>query len=193
MRERTALLVGGVALVALTVLLVLSLLPPDDPSTVATTDDGRSILGTPSPTASPPTGTADATSASAPTNEPNDNDTDEAQSGDAEQDEPEPMPADQRGEVAVLVVNGGGSNGAASVASEALATASFQPGPPQNAVATVDQTLVLHTSGQVPAALAAADALGGSDASVTEASEDDPNWGAFGPDLDVLVVIGPDR
>ena len=187
MRGRGIEIVGGLAVAGVVLLVALSLWPQsEEPTTVVVPSSGDSVLGTqvPSPEASP---TAAETPDATPTDEPEETPTPQPD------DEPadEALPEDARGEVRVLVLNAGAPDGAAGLITGALAEQGFDPADPDNAAAPSDSTRVLYASNQRGAALAVGTIVGADADDVAEANSDDPNWTAFGSDLDVLVVVGP--
>ena len=194
-RVRGVEIVGAVAVIGILALFALTVWPSGLTDTTVVTGDGStSILGTPRPT-------ADSTAASTPeetsgqTTEPTvtpsaTGETDDETSP-AAAEPPAELGADERASVALQVVNGGAETGAAGAATAALAEQSFQPREAVDAVATVESSTVIYRDGQADAARTVADVLELSPEGAQLAPADDPNWTAFGADLDVLVVLGP--
>lgn len=195
-RVRGVEIVGAVAVLGIVALFALTLWPSGTTDTTAGTDDSTtSVLGTPRPTtgatslATPeamPAQTPEPTAAPTVTESETDDDTPPATA-----EPPAELAPDERASVALHVVNGGGQTGAAGTATAALAEQSFQPREAADAVATVETSTVLYRDGQDRAARTVADVLQLSPDEARVATEDDPNWAAFGADLDVLVVLGP--
>ena len=185
MRWRGPEIAGGLAVAGLIVLFALTLWPQSNSSTaVVVTASGDSVLG--QPTASPsPTATAQAEPEESP--EP----TEAATPTEAgEPDRPDLSP-ERRAEIRVQVLNAGAADGAAALATGALVEQGFQPLDPGDAVAESAGTRVLNAPGRRPAALVVGGIVGANAGQVRRADPADPNWEAFGNDLDVLVIIGP--
>ena len=184
MRWRGIEVAGALAVAGVLALLALTFWPESQTaSTVTATTSGQSILAPESAAPSP-------TAAETPTpDEPAEKTPEETQ-------EPqEPRPADispaRRAQIAVQVLNAGAADGAAGLATGALAEQSFEPREPADAVAESTGTVVLHADNRRRAGVTVARIVGVEPGQVVRATADDPNWAAFGGDLDVLVVIGP--
>jgi hypothetical protein len=188
MKIRGVEIAGGLAVFGLVVLLAVALWPQGESATVATSESGDSVFATPT---SEPTPTATPTATQAPTEAPEPTLEPTATPTAAPAPEPTELAPGDRSGVAVQVVNGGGATGAAGAATTRLEEQSFEPRDSANAAAAVNRTEILHRDGQEIAARAVASALDSSDAELRVPAADDPNWAAFGNDLDVLVVLGP--
>ena len=89
------------------------------------------------------------------------------------------------------MVNGGAESGTAAESAATLTDASFSLLDPADAVAVRDSTVVLHGESRRLAGRTVAEVLGVEESAVALGTPDDPNWAAFGGDVDVLVVLGP--
>lgn len=177
MRWRGIDIAGALAVVGVLVLLVVTFWPASEaPDTVVTQSSEGSILGSPTPSPSP---TAEASPQ--PSEEPEEDSS----------PEPKDISPERRAEIDVLVLNAGANDGAAALATGALAEQSFQPRDPEDAVAESPGIRVLHAANRRPAALTVARIVGADTNQVVRAKADDPNWSALGTDLDVLVIVGP--
>ena len=184
MQVRGLQIAGGLALVGVALLVVLSFTyRPSTPETVVSTGD--SVLGA-TPTASPsPTSTAEPTASPTPT--PTPSLTEEPTAS----DEVAIIPEDQRADIAIQVVNGGAVDGAAGEMTQRLRDASFDPRDSENASAGVQETVILYAEGHESEAATANTVIGVDPLNLLQATDEDANWSAAGADLDVLVVLGP--
>ena len=172
--------VGGAALVGIAVLVGIAL-TDDTSAEIITTDTSPFVFGagtttsTITITASTPTTAASPSTPSAP---PATSTT-------------TLIPAEQRGAIAVRVLNGGAPARAAINMSEALRGAGFAPGRAGDAAEAVDATRVIFAPGREAEAATVNSVVTATPENVVPASDDDPNWAAFGGELAVLVVLGP--
>ncbi len=177
MRFRGIDIAGGLAVIGVIVLFALTLWPQSSSVTAVTAPAPDDSILAP-PTATPTTSPApEASPQPSPTETP--------------RQEPKEISAERRAEIRVQVLNAGANNGAAGLATGALAEQGFQPLDPIDAVAESAGTQVLNAPGRRVAALTVGRIVGVGPDQVTRADPQDPNWAAFGADLDVLVVIGP--
>jgi LytR cell envelope-related transcriptional attenuator len=101
------------------------------------------------------------------------------------------VPEGLRGFVALQVVNGGAAPGRASALTAQLTTAGFAPRRPQDAVENVDVTTIYYAPGEELIALSVNSEIGLPPERLVEVPPDEPNWAAYGTDLDVMVILGP--
>lgn len=178
MRWRGPEIAGGLAVAGVILLLALTLWPQSDTGAVVVTVPGDSILGQPTatPTPSPTTeGSAEPSPTPTGAREPN----------------PPNLSPERRAQIRVQVLNAGAADGAAGLTTGALAEQGFQLLDPVDAVAEAPGTQVLHAPDRRRAALVVAGIVGAERGQVSRADPADPNWDAFGADLDVLVILGP--
>lgn len=103
------------------------------------------------------------------------------------------VPVEFRPFIEVQVLNGGAGPGQAGAATATLEDASFAPRFGRNAPVFVGATTVLHAPGKQIEARTVNEFIGAAPENVFEVAVDDPNWAEFGSDLDVMVILGPDR
>jgi hypothetical protein len=189
-------LVGGVALLGVAVLVGIAL--TDDPTPQRITSDtspfvfpastAPSTASTSATSPTTPAATTVSTVATAPT-------TVEAAvvSTAATTAPPLPtlIPPDQRGGLAVRVLNGGARARAATMMSEVLRGAGFAPAGPADAARNVPATRVIFAPGRELEAATVNDVIRARPENVVPGAPDDSNWAAFGDGLAVLVVLGP--
>jgi len=101
------------------------------------------------------------------------------------------VPEELRGFVALQVVNGGALPGRASALTAQLTTAGFAPRRPQDAVENVGVTTIYYAPGEELIALSVNSEIGLPPERLMEVPPDEPNWAAYGTDLDVMVILGP--
>jgi hypothetical protein len=181
-RWRGIEIAGGLALVGVLVLLLVTFLPESQSTTaVVSGSSGDSILGTETttPAASPD-----------PTAPPQETPTPEDEVSETPA-KPVGIPVERRAGIAVQVLNAGAADGAAALTTGALAEQSFDPREPADAVAEAPGTRVLYAQDRRRAALTIGQIAGAERSQVVRAVADDPNWAAYGQDLDVLVIVGP--
>lgn len=180
-RWRGVEIAGALAVAGVLVLLALTFWPESQTSTTVTTStSGQSILSPPLESPAP-----------SATQTPEPTETVEETPEENQSSRPADISPERRAQIAVQVLNAGAEDGAATLATGALAEQSFQPRDPADAVAASQGTLVLHAENRRRAALTVGRIVGAEPGQVVRATADDPNWAAFGGDLDVLVVIGP--
>ena len=95
--------------------------------------------------------------------------------------------------IEVQVLNGGAGPGQAGAATATLEDASFAPRSERDAPVFVEATTVLHAPGKQIEARTVNEFIGAAPENVFEVAVDDPNWAEYGGDLDVMVILGPDR
>ena len=101
------------------------------------------------------------------------------------------IPPEQRGGIAVRVLNGGAPAGAATNMSAVLRNAGFAPTGPADTQMPVGATRVLFAPGRELDGATVNDVVKARPENVVLASSGDPNWAEFGDGLAVLVVLGP--
>jgi len=178
-RWRGIEIAGALAVAGVLVLVVLTFWPESESQdAVVAPASGDSILAPVEETASP---TPEATE------QPSES---RAETSDAsENQEPADIPAERRPQIAVQVLNAGAQDGAAALATGALAEQSFDPREPADAVAESSGTRVLHAENRRRAAFTVGRVVGADQ--IRRVPADDPNWAEYGADLDVLVIVGP--
>lgn len=180
MRWRGIEIAGALAVAGVLVLIVLTFWPESEsPDAVVAPASGDSILSPAEETASPSPSPED-------TAEPTESQEDAQEQAD---DGPADISAERRPAIAVQVLNAGADDGAAGLATGALAEQSFDPREPADAVEESSGTRVLHAENRRRAAFTVGRIVGADQ--IRQAPADDPNWAAFGNDLDVLVIVGP--
>lgn len=195
--------IGGLAAAGVVVLVGLSLAQDTSPETIATAPVATILDPTTSgATTELPTSTTSPSDASEEAEDPeNTADRDEratraasttttSRSSSTTTTTTTLFPPEQRGEIELLVLNGGAGPGRAGVLSDLLRLEGFAPRGERDASVRVDQTFVLHAPGQELAAFTV-DSFVGAD-QVLAASPDDRNWQVFGDGVDVLVILGPE-
>lgn len=161
------------------VLIVLTFWPESEsPQAVVAPASGDSILAPAQESASP----APSPEATAAPSKPAEEQPDEAVDGPAD------ISTERRPTIAVQVLNAGADDGAAGLATGALAEQSFDPREPADAVEESSGTQVLHAENRRRAAFTVGRIVGADQ--IRRAPANDPNWAAFGSDLDVLVILG---
>jgi len=101
------------------------------------------------------------------------------------------VPDELRGFVEIQVVNGGALPNQATALTAQLTTAGFAPRRPQDAVENVEATTIYFAPGAELIALSVNSEIGLPLERLLEVPPDEPNWEAFGTDLDVMVILGP--
>ncbi len=196
---RTGEVVGGAALIGAAALVGIALTDDGAPE-VITTDTSPFVFDSSPTTITSTTSTVPAAGSTA--SEPARTTSDVAST--TAETEPAPteptvppsppitlIPPEQRGGIAVRVLNGGAAAGAATSMSGVLRGAGFAPAGPADTQVTVAATTVLFAPGRELEAATVNDVVKARPENVVMASPGDPNWAEFGDGLAVLVVLGP--
>jgi len=196
---RTGEVVGGAALVGVAALIGIAL-TDDGASEVITTDTAPFVFNAGSTTTISTTSTAPAAGSTVSQPAPITGDvaptTAETAPAPTEPTVPPTppttlIPPEQRGGIAVRVLNGGAPAGAATNMSAVLRNAGFAPTGPADTQMPIGATTVLFAPGRELEAATVNDVVRARPENVVLASPGDPNWAAFGAGLAVLVVLGP--
>ena len=196
---RTVEVVGGAALIGVAALIGIALTDDGAPE-VITTDTSPFVFDASSTTITSTTSTVPA--AGSTVSEPSRTTSDVAST--TAETEPAPteptetptppitlIPPEQRGGIAVRVLNGGAPAGAATSMSEVLRGAGFAPTGPADTEVSVAATRVLFAPGRELDAATVNEVVKARPENVVLASSGDPNWAEFGDGVAVLVVLGP--
>jgi hypothetical protein len=213
---RAAEIVGGVAVVGVAALLGLSLLDDDEPAafqtedslglvpaaesggnsttssstitstgvTVSVTTEPPTVSNGPTTESAPDTTVTATTTRSTPTTRPVTTTT-------AASSASPTLPEDDRGAIAVRVLNAGVEAGAASFVTGVLRQSGFEPLDPRDAPTEVDATTVLFAPGREAEAATVNSVIDADPDNVMPTPDGDASWEEFGGELDVLVLLGP--